>query len=156
DVGQEAHLHAEPSLSGAGLAAAAGDVEGEAAGVVAAQPRVRDLGEEPADVVEAADVGRRGGARRAADGRLVDLDRPRQVLHALEGRVRAAASHREPERAAHAPVEHVVDERRLAGAGDARDAGPGPEGKAHVDATEVVLGRRAYREPRGAFEGTAR
>src|SRR5205823_5999903 len=95
-------------------------------------------------------------ARRAADRRLVDLDRPGEVLHALEAPVRADPPDREPEGAAHGPVENVVDERRFARAGDPGDARPGTEREAHVDAAEVVLGGPAHDEPRGALEGAAR
>src|SRR6185503_15155902 len=74
DVGQEMHLDLDLAVATADLASAALDVEAEAAGLVAARPRLLSLGEELADVVEDAGVGRRVGARRAADRRLVDVD----------------------------------------------------------------------------------
>src|SRR5213078_5285034 len=77
DVGEEAHLNAQPPLARAGLAAAARDVEREAAGAPAPQPRLGHLREEPADVVEEAHVGGGRRARRPADRALVDLDRAR-------------------------------------------------------------------------------
>src|SRR3712207_9399694 len=59
--------------SGAGLAAAALDVEGEAAGLVAADLRLRRAGEQLAHVVPDAGVGRRVGPRGATDRRPVDV-----------------------------------------------------------------------------------
>src|SRR5262249_60562204 len=83
DVGEKAHLHPDAALSGTRLAAPPGDVEREPPGGPAAETCVRDLREEAADVVEEADVGRRGRARRAAHRRLVHLDPPHAMLHSL-------------------------------------------------------------------------
>ena len=68
DVGQEVHLDALGALALAGFAAAAFDVEAEAAGLVAADFRFAGLGEDLADLVEHAGVGRGIAARRSADG----------------------------------------------------------------------------------------
>ena len=106
DVGHEVHFDAALAVALAGLAAAAGDVEAEAAGLVAALARLGQHGEEIADGGEDAGVGRGIGARRAADRRLVDADdlvdlvgavdasRARRVLRASR-RVRGRASGRE-------------------------------------------------------------
>ena len=82
DVRQEVHLDLDRAVAGAGLAAAALDVEGEPALLVAAHLRLGGLGEQLADVVEDAGVGRRVGPRRAADRRLVDVDDLVDVLEA--------------------------------------------------------------------------
>ncbi|EAT07204.1 hypothetical protein SKA58_11960 [Sphingomonas sp. SKA58] len=74
DVGEEVHLDLEHAVALAGFAAAALDVEAEAAGLVAARLRFGEAGEPVADVGEGAGIGRRVGARGAADGRLVDVD----------------------------------------------------------------------------------
>ena len=74
DVGQEVHLDLDDAVALAGLAAAALDVEGEAAGLVAARLGLGQAGEPFADRREGAGVGGRVGARRAADRRLVDVD----------------------------------------------------------------------------------
>ena len=74
DVGEEVHLDAALAFALAGFAAAALDVEGEAAGLVAALAGFGEHGEEVADGGEDAGVGGGVGARGAADGRLVDLD----------------------------------------------------------------------------------
>ena len=76
DVGQKVHLDAQHAVALAGLAAAALDVEREAPRLVAARARVRQSGVKLAQVREDAGVRRRVRARRAADGRLIDADRP--------------------------------------------------------------------------------
>jgi hypothetical protein len=88
DVGQEVHLDADHAVALAGLAAAALDVEGEAAGLVAARG-FGQHGEPVADGVKGAGVGRGVGARRAADRRLVDVDDLVDLLQPLDAVVRA-------------------------------------------------------------------
>ena len=84
-VRQELHLDLDVAVARAGLAAAALHVEGEAARLVAAQPRLGHGGEQLADRREQAGVGRRVRARRAADRRLVDVDDLVDVLQAVDG-----------------------------------------------------------------------
>src|SRR5262249_33092363 len=144
DVGQEAHLHAQPALTGAALAPSAGDVEGEASGAPAAQPGVGELREEAADAVVEADVRGGGRAGRAPDRRLVNLDGTLEMLDALDGAMRADATGGEPECPAGSAVEDVTHERGLAGAGDPGDTGPGAERDANVEVAQVVLARPAH------------
>ena len=68
---QEVHLQLDRAGAFALGAAALRAVEGEAARRIAAQPRLGDLREQLADVVEEADVGGGDRARRAANGGLV-------------------------------------------------------------------------------------
>src|SRR6185369_2063239 len=84
DVGQELHLDLEDAVALAVLAAAALDVEAEAAGRVAANARLRHAGEQLADGREQPDIRGRVGARRSPDRALVDLDDLVDVLGALE------------------------------------------------------------------------
>ena len=91
DVGQEVHLDLDDAVALAGLAAAALDVEGEAAGLVAARLGLGQAGEPLADRREGAGVGRGVGARRAADRRLVDVDDLVEMLEALDAVVRGRA-----------------------------------------------------------------
>src|SRR5262249_61541220 len=132
DVGQEAHLHAQPPLPGARLAAAARYVEREAPGAPATQPRFRQLCEEAPNVVVEADV--RGGcrARRAADRGLVDLDGASEVLDAVDPAVRTDPASRQAERTTDAAVEHVTHQPRLPAAPHSGHTGPraqrGPDG----------------------------
>src|SRR6185369_6652458 len=74
DVGQKVHLDLDDAVALAGLAAPALDVEREAARQVAARLRLGEPRIPVADRREAAGIGGRVGARRAADRRLVDID----------------------------------------------------------------------------------
>src|SRR5262249_6372604 len=73
-VGQKIHLQPRGAVALASFAAAAGDVETEAARFIAADLGFAHLRVKGADFVEQFDVGRRVGTRRAADGRLVNID----------------------------------------------------------------------------------
>ena len=81
DVGEELHFDGDGAVALAGVAAAAGDVEGEVAGGEREALGVGLRGEELADQVEGLDVGDGIGARGAADGGLVDED---DVVEALD------------------------------------------------------------------------
>ena len=94
DVGQEVHLDLDEAVALAGLAAAALDVEREAAGPVAALARLLHLREQLADRREEPGVGRRIRARRAADRALIDADHLVEVLEALRSRRTARARRR--------------------------------------------------------------
>src|SRR5690606_5697872 len=138
DIGQEVHLDLDQSVALARLAAAALDVEAEAAGLVAARLRLGQAGEPVADLGEGAGVGRRVGARGAADRRLVDLDHLVAVFEPGDPVVRASDDAGAVERAGGAGVERVDGEARLARAGDAGDAGEGAERDRGGDVLEVV------------------
>src|SRR5260221_8032834 len=83
-VREEAHLDGLHALAVAAVAAPAGGIEREAARGVAADARLLRVGEELADVVEEADVGRRARARRLADRGLVDLQHARYRFPTLD------------------------------------------------------------------------
>ena len=127
-VGQEVHLDAQLAGAFAVVAAAAGDVEAEPAGRVAAELRLGELGEQLADEVEDAGVG--GGVRRGrvAQRALVDADDLVDLLDAVDGVVGAGDGAGAVELAGELVVEHVLDERALAAAGDAGDGGERAEG----------------------------
>ena len=72
DARQEQQLDHHEAFALAGLAAALGDVEREAPGVVAAGARRLGRGEQLAHVIEQPGVGREVRARRAADRLLID------------------------------------------------------------------------------------
>jgi hypothetical protein len=95
----------------------------------------------------------RASGTRAKRRRLIDLDRAGEVLDALDRAMRADAPGGQPEGAAHAAVEDVAHERRLARARHAGDARPGAEGERHVDPAEVVLARAAHDERWPPVEG---
>src|SRR3546814_1424506 len=74
DVGEEVHLDLDQAVAGARFAAAALDVEREAAGLVAARLAFGQPREPIADLGEGAGISRRVRARGAADRRLIDVD----------------------------------------------------------------------------------
>ena len=86
DVGQKVHLDAQDAVALAGLAAAALHVEGIAPRLVAARLGLGQAGEQIADVGEDAGVGGGVRARRAPDGRLIDVDHLVDVLQPLDAR----------------------------------------------------------------------
>src|SRR3569623_2873411 len=76
------HLHFQHAVAFAGLAAAAFDVEAEAAGAVTARARFLRTGEQFADRREQTGIGGGIGARRAADRALIDVDELIELLEA--------------------------------------------------------------------------
>ena len=147
-VRQEVHLDLYLAVALAGLAAAAGHVEREAPRPVAAHAALRRGSEQRAQVVPQADVGRGVASRGAADGALVDVDDLVDEVDALEFLVRADGSLGAVHRVGEGGRQRVGDERRLAGARDARDHGERAELNLGVDALEVV--RRGARDLYGA------
>src|SRR4051812_2161728 len=113
DVGQEVHLDLDLPVAAADLAAPTLDVEREAPGLVAARPRLLGLGEQVADDVEQARVGRRVRARRAPDRRLVDLDDLVEGVEPQHRRVRARPLARAVQAVGDRLEQHLVDQRRL-------------------------------------------
>ena len=89
------------------------------------------------------DAGVRGGirARRAADGRLVDLHDLVNVLDSGDGAMRAGFFHRAVEFRGQSAIENVVDQRGFSGAGDAGDHGHQAERNGDVNILQVVAVR---------------
>ena len=161
DVRQELHLDLEDAVALAVLAAAALDVEAEAARLVAADARLRDAGEQLADRREQADVGGRVGARRPPDRALVDLDDLVDVLGALERVVRADRFARPVQLAGQGPVQDLGHERALAAPRHAGHRHERPERDAQVHVPQVVLAgalttQVPCRCPAAASAGSAR
>ncbi len=138
DVRQEVHFHLDQAVALAGLAAAALDVEGEAPRPVAAVARLRHAGEEFSDRRQQARVGSGVGTRRASDRRLVDADHLVEELQSFDRVVRRRLGAAAVKVARGGGVERVVDERRLAGAGYAGDAGEQPHWQVDGDLLQVV------------------
>src|SRR6267143_3142399 len=138
NVGKKIHFDAAEAIPLAGFAAAALDVETEAAGAVAALARFRKHGKEIADGSEDAGVSSRIRARRAADGCLIDFDDFVDVLGADNFAVRGGRFGRAIEFLRERAIKNVVDERGLAGAGDASDDGEQTEGQRDVNILEIV------------------
>ena len=138
NVGQEVHLDGLVAVAAAGLAAAALDVEREAAGLVATDLGLGQSDEERADVGKDACVGSGVGARRAPDGRLVDADHLVDVFQSLDGVVGHGLAQRPVEVLGEDGEERFVDEGRLAAAADAGDHHQLAQGEGDVDVAQVV------------------
>jgi hypothetical protein len=85
DVGQELHFDGDRAVALAGVAAAAGHVEGKMARREREPLGLGLRGKELANQVEALDVGDGIGARRAADGRLVHQHHVVEAFDAGQG-----------------------------------------------------------------------
>src|SRR5882672_3599239 len=137
-VGQEIHFDAAQAIALARLAAAALHVEAEAAGFVAALPRFGEHGEEFADRREDAGVGCGIRARRAADGRLIDLDHFVDLRGAFNRAERAGAFHRAVERLRERAIENVVHQSGFSRAGNACNNGEQAERQFEVHVFQIV------------------
>src|SRR6185312_5891265 len=90
---------------------------------------------------EQARVGGGIGAWRAPDRRLVDVDDAVDVLQALDALDRCGLDARAAQARGRVPEQRVDDERRLARAGYAGDAGEEPERDVGADVAQVVAAR---------------
>ena len=122
-VGQEVHFYFDHAVALAGFAAAAFDVEREAADVVAAFAREGYAGEQVADGGEQAGVGGGVGARGAADGGLVDVDDFVELVEAADVVVGGGFFVGAVELAGGDFGQRVVNQGGFAAAGYAGDAG---------------------------------
>ncbi|MNQ87263.1 hypothetical protein D3C85_1024790 [compost metagenome] len=142
------HLHLDDAIPLARLAAPPLDVEGEATRQVAARPRLLGAGQQLADRGEQAGVGRRVGSRGAAYGALIDVHHLVQMLQpfhfAVGRRGRLGGLVQLPVGDAE---QGVIDQGRLAGAGDPGDAGHHPYGQIQVDVAQVVAARPLEFQP---------
>ena len=141
DVGQELHLDVLEARAAAGWAAAVARVEAELGRRVAALFGQRRLREQRADRVPRANVAGRVGARRLADGRLVDKHHVAQMIGAQQALVCAGRFGRLAEVAQQRGRQHVLHQRRFARAADARDDHQPLQREIHRDLLQVVLGR---------------
>ena len=132
------HLDAQDAVALTRLAAAALDVEREAARLVAACARVGQAGVEIAKEGEDAGVRGRIGARGAADGRLVDGDDLVDVLEAFDPVALADGRGGVVELRSRRRQEGIDDEARLAAPAHAGDASEEAERDLDGDAAEVV------------------
>ena len=114
-VRQKVHLHLDDPVAGTGLAAAALDVEAEAARRVTARPRLGCGGKEFADRGEDAGIGGRVRSWSASNRALVDVDHLVEVFETVDllvGRGRQCGRVVEARRGDR--VESVVDQRGFA------------------------------------------
>ena len=138
-VAEELHLHMLEARAAAGGAAAVAGVEAELAGGVVPLHRQRRVGKQLADLVEGADVAGRVAARGLADGALVDEHRLAQPIHAQQRIVLAGAFGGFAEVAQQRRHQHVLHQRALARAADARHDRQPLQRKADLEVLQVVL-----------------
>ena len=141
DVGEKVHLDLHEAVALARLAAPALHVEREASRPVAADLRVRQLGEQLANGREQPRVRGRIRARRAADRALVDVDDLVDVLEPRDAIVLAGNHARAIEVARERVVQNVLDERRLSGPGNARDRDEQPQRYLSTEILQIVRAR---------------
>src|SRR5690606_2404284 len=109
------HLYLDDTVTLAGFAASALDVETEATGLVAACTRFLGAGKQVANRREQAGIGGRVGAWRATDRALVDIDDFVEMLDAIDAFIRRRLEHRGAvELGGGDRVERAVDQGRLA------------------------------------------
>ncbi len=153
NIRQKIHFDAALAVALAGFAAPAFHVEAEASRFVAALARFRQHGVEVADRREHAGVGGGIRARRAPDGRLIDVDDFIDVLRAGNGLVRAGLFPRAVKLFGQRAIKNVVHQRGFAGAGNAGDHRQQAQRKFDVDVLQIVF---AARPGRDAFAVRAR
>ena len=146
-VAQKLHFHVLEAAAAAGGAAAIAAVEAEFGGGVAALARQRRGSKELADGVPRAHVAGRVGARRFADGRLIDEHYARQLFGVQQALVRAGRFGGLAKVAQQRRGQHVLNERGFARAAHARHRHQPLQGEGHIQPFEVVLARAFQNEP---------
>src|SRR5690606_35433607 len=141
DIGQEVHLDLDHAVALARLAAPALDVEGEAAGFIAARLRFGKSGKPVADRREGAGIGRGIGARRPPDRGLVDIDDLVEPFDALNSVVRPGVVAVVVELLGDGLIERLDNQRGFTAARDPGDAGEGAERDIHIDPLQIVMAR---------------
>uniref|UniRef100_A0A0N4Z8C9 LigA n=1 Tax=Parastrongyloides trichosuri TaxID=131310 RepID=A0A0N4Z8C9_PARTI len=155
DVGQEVHLDLDDAVALTGLAAAALDVEAEAAGTIAARLGLGEARIPVADRPEGAGVGGRVRARGAADRRLVDVDDLVEMLQPLDAIEGSGGVGRIVQAPRGRLVERLDGEGRLAAARDAGNAGEDADRDLARDVLQVVAGGARNLEHPLAVDRTA-
>src|SRR6185369_10833028 len=148
---EKIHLDLQHAVALAFFAAPTLDVETEPARFVAAHLRGGEFGEQIADVVEHAGVGRRIATRRATDRRLVNDDDLVETFKTLERAMFAGPFLRAVKLAEQRALQNVADERALAGATHAGDAGEQAERNPHVYVLQIIFRTAENFEPAAFF-----
>ncbi len=147
DVGQELHLDMFEAGARTGRTAPVARIEAEGAGGIAALARQRIRGKTFADGIEGADIAGRIGARGLADRTLVDQHHAVKGFGAADLAMRAGLLLRLALHGHQCRIQHVADQRGLAGARHAGDADQTPEGNADVDVAQVVFADPKHFQP---------
>src|SRR6185437_8196310 len=147
DVRKELHLDVLEAIAVARRTTAVAGVEAERTGAVLALLRGGLRREEVAYGIERADVTRGIGAGGAADRGLIDHDDIVDELGAGEPGEESGRLGRLAVVFEESGIEHVLDQRGLAGAGDAGDTDEALQWNPDIHVLEVVLSRAAQFQP---------
>ena len=142
EIAEELHLDLFVAIARAAFAAAFAGIEAEEARHDALCLRILGFGEQRANVIKRTEKHRWRRARRACQRRLIHHHDLTQVFMACD--LADAAWFFFTNLTAQllqVPVEHVMHQRRFAGAADARDAAEHAERDVHIELLEVVLAR---------------
>ena len=138
DIGQEVHFDFDQAIALARLTPAALDVEGKTPRLVAAGLGLGQFGKPIADRRERLGVSGGVGARRAANGALIDVDDFVDVAEAVDLFVGAGQIARAMQGFGQRFIESLQHQGRLAAAGHAGDTGEGAEREGGIDLLQVV------------------
>src|SRR5215470_9114237 len=147
DVREKLHLHVLEAVAAAGRTAAVAGVEAESTAGVLALLRRGFRGVERADGIECAYVACRVGTGRAADRVLIDHDDIVDELGTRKTREAPRGFGRLSTVLEQRRIKYVLDEGRLARAGDSGHAYQPFERNAHIDVLQVVLRRSPQLQP---------
>ena len=139
DIRKEVHFDSPLTVALTRLAAATRHVKAESPGRIAAELRLRQLGEELADQLERAGVGGGVARRRIAQRLLIDANDLVDMLQAFDFIVLTRHQRRAVQLASYAGVQNLVDQRALAAAAGAGDGRERSERDFDVDVFEVVV-----------------
>ena len=146
-VGQKLHVDFDVAVAVAGGAAAAIDIKAEMAWREITRAGLKRFGEHVADFVEGLDVRNGVGARRAADGALVDENDFVELAVAVNIFKFGGLGSFEAHAAAQSGVERIFHERAFARAADAGDEAEHAERKFDGDVFEIVAASAAELDP---------
>lgn len=138
-IRQEVHLDLQNTVALTGFAAAALDIKAETPRAVTAHFGILCLGEYRADIIEHTGISGRIGARRTANGLLVDTDDLIHKFQPFYPIAFACAGTRTVQLAGKRLIQNFVDEAGLAGAGNAGNANKLSQREFHVDIAQVIF-----------------
>ncbi len=155
-VREKLHLDFFKALAFARLAASALDVEREGTRRIATDPRQFGSRQEPPHRVERLGVGEQVGARRGANGRLIDKNNVGQPVASQNSAARTRDTDRLPALLFEAAIQHVFHQRRLARAGHAGHTHQAAERNSDIDILKIMRarlpdGQRIFFPDRPAF-----
>ena len=147
------HLDRDDAVALAGFASPTLDVEGKAAGTVAAHPRFGQLREEVADMGEQSRISGRIGPRSASNRALIDVDNAVQMRNSVDRLIGAGALVAAIEPLRQRPVKRVQHQGGLARSRHSRDTGNHTQRNGDVEVAQVVLARALDRQPAAPTAG---